>query len=127
MLKYVKLADDGKISITSEIPARVNGKIVSESFDFPDDFDFSQQHLYKIIDGELIKDVDAEYESLASEIRAKRDSLLSSCDWTQTLDAPLTSEEQLKWREYRQVLRDIPQQENFPYLVEYPTKPSEEE
>lgn len=41
-------------------------------------------------------------------IRNKRGLLLSACDWTQTLDAPLTPEKKAEWAAYRQALRDFP-------------------
>ena len=43
-------------------------------------------------------------------IRAVRTKLLADCDWTQIPDVPLTDEQRKAWQEYRQALRDIPQQ-----------------
>lgn len=45
-----------------------------------------------------------------SAIRAVRTQLLTDCDWTQIPDVPLTDEQRKAWQEYRQALRDIPQQ-----------------
>lgn len=42
-------------------------------------------------------------------IRAERDRLLAACDWTQVADAPLTDADRQAWADYRQALRDIPQ------------------
>jgi hypothetical protein len=64
-----------------------------------------------------------EYESFAAGIRAQRDKLLSSTDWTQTLDAPITSDSKTAARAYRQALRDITGQSEFPYNVIWPEKP----
>lgn len=50
----------------------------------------------------------AEVIDYAGINRALRDNLLSKCDWTQTLDAPITSTEQTNWANYRQDLRDLP-------------------
>jgi len=47
-------------------------------------------------------------EALLSDIRGKRDLLLTSCDWTQLSDAPLTAEKRGSWQSYRQALRDLP-------------------
>jgi len=66
---------------------------------------------------------DAEYNTLASDGRKKRDALLSQSDWTQTLDAPITAECKTAVREYRQALRDITGQNGFPYNVVWPEKP----
>ena len=56
----------------------------------------------------------------AEEIRFERDRLLVASDWTQVADAPVN---QAAWAEYRQALRDIPEQEGFPENVVWPTKP----
>lgn len=50
--------------------------------------------------------VDMEFEQM--RIRSARTALLSGCDWTQTIDAQLTPEQQAAWAAYRQALRDIP-------------------
>ena len=56
----------------------------------------------------------------AEEARALRDDLLASTDWTQVADAPV---DQAAWATYRQALRDIPAQADFPNTVAWPTKP----
>jgi Phage tail assembly chaperone protein len=48
-------------------------------------------------------------EELMAAIRAKRNQKLSACDWTQTLDSPLTPEKKAEWAAYRQLLRDFPE------------------
>lgn len=53
----------------------------------------------------------------------KRSSLLSETDWTQTLDAPITKECSSAFRTYRQALRDITEQEGYPYTITWPEKP----
>jgi len=69
----------------------------------------------------LIKiDPDKRLSLLADKVRAQRNNLISSCDWTQVLDAPV---DQAAWAQYRQALRDIPQQDGFPENVIWPTKP----
>jgi hypothetical protein len=44
--------------------------------------------------------------SLAS-LRQRRNSLLSSTDWTVLSDSPLSVTEKTAWKTYRQALRDI--------------------
>ena len=56
----------------------------------------------------------------AAEVRAQRNSLLSASDWTQLADAPVDVQ---AWATYRQALRDMPDQEGFPWSVEWPEKP----
>jgi hypothetical protein len=58
---------------------------------------------------------------LATEARAKRNSLLAQSDWTQVGDAPV---DQAAWATYRQALRDITEQEGFPEIINWPTAPS---
>lgn len=56
----------------------------------------------------------------AAAIRTERDAKLTSCDWTQVIDAPV---DQAAWAVYRQALRDIPDQEGFPNEIEWPIEP----
>lgn len=55
-----------------------------------------------------------------ARIRSIRDERLVASDWTQVLDAPV---DQVAWAEYRQALRDITDQEGFPYSVTWPVEP----
>ena len=65
-------------------------------------------------------------EQQKMQVRAQRNSLLTLCDWTQLPDAPLTAEQKQEWAEYRQVLRDVPEQAGFPDAVVWPTNPETE-
>jgi len=60
----------------------------------------------------------------AESIRAKRDMLLTACDWTQIPDAPLNSTQKQAWTDYRQSLRNIPQQNGFPMEITWPAIPA---
>lgn len=62
-------------------------------------------------------------EQQEMQIRAQRNSLLTLCDWTQLPDAPLTAEQKQAWAEYRQALRDVPEQAGFPENVAWPLVP----
>lgn len=62
-----------------------------------------------------------EFEELANEIRNKRDELLAKTDWTQMQDSPLSEEKIEKYKKYRQALRDIPEQKEFPFNVVFPS------
>lgn len=65
-------------------------------------------------------------EQQEMQVRAQRNSLLTLCDWTQLPDAPLTEEQKQAWAEYRQALRDVPEQAGFPENVVWPSTPSVE-
>jgi len=62
------------------------------------------------------------YEIQASRVRGKRNVLLSESDFTQLADSTV---DKLAWANYRQALRDIPDQEGFPYNIVWPTMPGE--
>lgn len=64
---------------------------------------------YSLVDGSADKE-GPQWDSL----RAKRTSMLKDSDWTQLTDAPLTAQEITDWTNYRQYLRDIPQNETDP-------------
>lgn len=53
-------------------------------------------------------------------VRSQRNSFLSSSDWTQIQDVPLTNKEE--WVSYRQALRDITNQTD-PFNIQWPTPP----
>ena len=59
----------------------------------------------------------------ASEIRTKRDKLLSECDWVVVKAKETNTEISSDWATYRQALRDITSQETFPTSVTWPNKP----
>ena len=56
-----------------------------------------------------------DYNEMAAYIRKERDSLLYATDKYIIEDYPISEE-------YREKLRDIPEQEGFPYNVAWPTK-----
>ena len=65
------------------------------------------------------KSIDPKF--LGSSILAKINSLLVSSDWTQLPDSPLTNK--TEWATYRQVLRDLSKQKDFPLNVVFPSEP----
>jgi len=55
-----------------------------------------------------------------AQVRAERDTLLAACDWTQVADAPVDAQ---VWADYRQALRDVPQDFDDPAEVVWPEVP----
>ena len=53
------------------------------------------------------------------EARAVRDELIKETDWWACSDRTMSQAE----IDYRQALRDLPQQEMFPMEITWPTKP----
>lgn len=63
-------------------------------------------------------------DELKSRAVAKRDKLLSECDYYVLPDYPSTEEGLVVVKAYRQALRDVPQQEDFPMAIIWPAKPA---
>lgn len=59
-----------------------------------------------------------------TEGRGVRDSKLTSCDWTQLPDSPLTEPKRTEWATYRQELRDLPATYPDYSTVVWPTEPT---
>jgi hypothetical protein len=57
-----------------------------------------------------------------TEVRSQRNQLLAESDWTQGKDIPNAVSE--PWAVYRQLLRDVTNQQGFPYQVTWPVLPS---
>lgn len=57
------------------------------------------------------------------QIRTKRNELLTESDFAVLPDSPFTAEQRAAWAIYRQALRDVPQQEGFPFNVIFPEIP----
>jgi hypothetical protein len=66
-----------------------------------------------------IVEISSSWYSLIEEQRKQRDSLLAETDWSAGTDVIMSEE----MRTYRQTLRDVPQQEGFPVIINWPTKP----
>jgi hypothetical protein len=56
----------------------------------------------------------------AKSVRDQRNTKLAQSDWTQVADAPVNKE---AWATYRQALRDVSAQADFPWTIEWPTQP----
>lgn len=64
------------------------------------------------------------YDNLVARAKDERTTLLSKCDWTQLPDSPLDGGTKNLWAIYRQGLRDITEQDNFPYTITWPVPPN---
>lgn len=81
-------------------------------------------YLTWVSQGNTADAADLPFEQTWDGVRAKRSSLLSSCDWTQLEDSPLSGPSKQAWADYRTELREIPQTyENVEDIV-WPTEPS---
>ena len=59
-----------------------------------------------------------------TKARAMRDDLLKSSDLYMLSDFPITSANKTAMETYRQELRDVPEQEDFPETIEWPVHPN---
>jgi len=89
----------------------------------PDDCEEHGRNLYHKIkkDGNISPYVPPSKEQMELEVKHQRNQLLLMSDWSQLPDVPENIKS--KWIEYRQALRDIPQQEGFPYNITWPVEP----
>jgi hypothetical protein len=60
-------------------------------------------------------------EQKIGDVKRQRDTLLLISDWTQLSDVP--AQTKAKWMPYRQALRDLSQQDDFPLNVVWPARP----
>ena len=83
---------------------RVDGKYIAVS-KRPDDYSEFDYVEKAWVDG---RDLQKRNLDTLAFIRTKRDALLASSDWTQTIDCPLSDETKMAWAVYRSKLRDMP-------------------
>ena len=86
---------------------------------------FTKHILGPVFTGDTAAADQAAYEAgrdadQAAAIRTQRDAKLTSSDWTQVADAPV---DKTAWATYRQALRDVPSQPDFPWEVTWPDLP----
>jgi hypothetical protein len=62
-------------------------------------------------------------EDIETSVKYQRDRLLSESDWIGLKDVKLSKEKYAAWSAYRQALRDITEQEGYPFNVQFPQKP----
>lgn len=84
---------------------------------------------YQYLNGGWVYVAPAEPAPSPDDIRAMRDGLLAATDWVVTKAVEqnavdgLGIQVPLVWADYRQALRDVPQQAGFPDNVIWPTAP----
>jgi hypothetical protein len=93
------------------LPRRDEGPAILE------DGVWTQQYVVTEMDSE---EALAKIADQAHRVREERDRLLASCDWTQAADVPV---DRTAWAAYRQLLRELPLQEGFPWSITWPDAP----
>jgi hypothetical protein len=69
------------------------------------------------------EEIDARTSQKANEVRSQRDNLLQATDWRVIKATETNTPESAEWMQYREDLRNIPQQEGFPWTVIWPLQP----
>lgn len=64
-----------------------------------------------------------DYKLISIQVREQRDKLLSETDWLVARAFETKTEISEEWLWYRNELRTIPDQEGFPYNINWPQKP----
>ena len=62
-------------------------------------------------------------ESKKRSVRRERDRKIAETDYFLAPDYPISAEDREAVKDYRQALRDVPQQDGFPDSVEWPEPP----
>lgn len=116
------------------------GVVVSHQSQTPRDIEmrsliqkFSQEEGYREKRGEDLswslekipeKTEEEKLTEARQSVRSKRDSLISDTDYLLCADYPISAEDLKAVKAYRQALRDVPQQEGFPFEVVWPELPT---
>lgn len=116
------------------------GVVVSHQSQTPRDIEmrsliqkFSQEEGYRERRGEDLswsvekipeKTPEEKLAETEEEVRSKRDRLIADTDYLLMNDYPISEEDLAVVKAYRTALRDVPQQEGFPYEVVWPEVPS---
>ena len=69
--------------------------------------------------------VEAKIQQAWSNLRTERNARLAASDFTQLQDAHLSAEKKSAWADYRQALRDLPENATDPTQVTWPVSPSQ--
>jgi hypothetical protein len=69
------------------------------------------------------QEIDAKTDEQAQSVRQQRDNMLSATDWRVIKSIETQTPENPEWMQYREDLRNIPQQAGFPWNVVWPTQP----
>jgi len=63
-------------------------------------------------------------EEALVDLRQRRDTMLTACDWTQLPDVVMATDLRAAWAAYRQALRDLPETTSGIAAIEWPVAPA---
>jgi len=133
-MKYARVANNFAVDVRSDSPEGFFvPTLVAEFIEVPDTVengwsiasgDWAAPVVYvptqEEIDAEAAFKLEISNITAAAEARIKRDSLLAETDWRALSDLTMSSE----MTTYRQALRDVPQQDEFPSEIDWPVEPN---
>lgn len=79
---------------------------------------------WRVLDGDLAPALPAPANGLtAAQVRAERNRRLAACDWVALRAIERGEPVDAAWSAYRQALRDVPAQPDFPAAIQWPNEP----
>lgn len=103
---YVEVSDQELESLQSDLGADLG---IADNVMVIDGVLTARPSKWHTYDDGLVDGSDAEKTAdVLREVRNLRDFYLTSSDWTQMSDSPLSTAKKAKWATYRQALRDMP-------------------
>ena len=100
--------------VKDQLPDYTEDQILTRILPVPANQDFVEYQLHQLVlpDSEL-----------DTQARLRRNGKLQKSDWTQLTDTSLTAEQRTAWAIYRQALRDVPAQSEYPRNINWPQQP----
>ena len=103
---YVEVSDEELESLQSDLGADLG---IADNVMVIDGVLTARPSKWHTYDDGLVDSSDAEKTAdVLREVRNLRDFYLTSSDWTQMSDSPLSTAKKAEWATYRQALRDMP-------------------
>ena len=128
-MKYARIVNNSAVDVRSDSPEGLFvPTLVAEFIEVPDtvengwslaDGEWTAPVVYVPTDAEAARILEISNITAAAEARTKRDLLLSATDFHALTDTDMSE----AMTAYRQALRDVPQQDEFPTEIDWPDSP----
>lgn len=129
---YIKKRSETDYVINCDAQGNGGYNVVPKDIDPYNKYTIEEIETYLTEHPEMLLDSEAiDTEQLISQVKAKRDSLISQVEWRRTRHQDEVSlgleptEPLLPILEYIQALRDVPSQAGFPETISWPEAPNE--
>ena len=128
-MKYARIVNNSAVDVRSDSPEGLFvPTLVADFIEVPDtvengwslaDGEWTAPVVYVPTDAEAARILEISNITAAAEARTKRDLLLSATDFHALTDTDMSE----AMTAYRQALRDVPQQDEFPTEIDWPDSP----